>query len=81
MLLSSFRGPILRSASVDMPPGIAHANVETRTKLPIRVVFDAGGRHYDVPAELRLAPFGPFVVSISIGREMQISIKTKLARC
>jgi hypothetical protein len=64
-----------------MPRGIASANVETRTRLPIRVVFDAGGRHYDVPAELHLAPFMPFVVSISIGRDLQISIRTRLAPC
>ena len=50
---------------------------ETKTKLPIHVVFDADGRHYDVPTQLRLAPFGSYLVSISIDDHMQVSFKTR----
>jgi len=64
----------------EMPPITYFAfSAETRSRLPIRVVFDAGGRHYDVPVELHLAPFGSFVVSISIDERMQVRIKKKFA--
>ena len=49
---------------------------ETHSKLPIRVLFDADGRHYDIPSELRLAPFGSFVVVITVGEHFQISVET-----
>ncbi len=47
-------------------------------RFPIRVVFDAAGRHHDVPATLRLPPFGAFIVSITIDQRMHVSFKTSL---
>ena len=57
---------------------------KTRTSLPIRLTFDAGGRHYDLPVKLRLGPLaclGCSVISISIGRNMDVSVKTKIVSC
>ena len=48
-----------------------------RKPLQLRVVFDAGGHHYEVPAALRLAPFGSYLVDISIDQQLQVSVKAR----
>jgi len=63
------------------PAAIQDTTATLRARLPIRVAFDADGRHYDVPAQLRFIPLGCPVVSISIGPKMQVSIKTKVVSC
>jgi hypothetical protein len=65
----------------DMEPGggsiFSAGDMKPRTTLPIRVTFDAAGRHYDVPSQLRLAPFGSYHVSIRIDGQMQVSCKAR----
>ena len=60
----------------DMPPGGSMGfAVDRHTRLPIRVVFDAGGRHYDLAAEVRLPPVGDFVVIVTINEHLQLTIE------
>ena len=66
----------------DMEPGTEFVfgtddTMKPHTKLPLRVIFDAAGHHYEVPAQIRLAPFGSYYVSISINEHMQVSFNTK----
>lgn len=58
--------------------GIADTLKPRMKKIPIRVAFDGGGHHYDVPTQLRLAPFGSYLVTICIDEHMQVSIKAEL---
>jgi hypothetical protein len=54
-------------------------SADRHTKLAMRVVFDAGGRHYNIPAEIRLPPVGDFVVIVGINESFQfVVIKTFL---
>ena len=65
----------------DMDPGggttFNTGDMKPRTTLPLRVTFDAAGHHYDVPSQLRLAPFGSYYVSIRIDAQMQVSCKAR----
>ena len=61
----------------DLSPGESVVSgMPTRMRLAFRVVFDAGEHHYEVPAQMRLLPFGNYSVFISIDDRMQISIRS-----
>lgn len=66
----------------DMQPGdgvifSTGDSLKPRRKLPIRVVFDADGRHYDVPKKLSLAPFGSYYLTFRIQNDLAVSCDTK----
>ena len=61
----------------EMLPGQSFVvGMRLRNKVTFRVQFDSDGNHYDLPAEVRLFPFGLWTVWVRVGDRMQISIKT-----
>ena len=63
----------------EMPPGSDVAfSTDTRMVLPIRVVFDAGGRHHEVFRRVILPPIGGYIISIYIDQQMQVSIAPRI---
>ncbi len=68
-----------------MVPGIPDSRMEemlptasfgpalpARRKVSFRVAFDADGRHYEVPGEVRALPFGLWTAWIHINDQMQV---------
>jgi hypothetical protein len=53
-------------------------SADTRMLLPVRVVFDADRRHYDVSRRVILPPIGAYIISIYIDPQMQISIVPRI---
>jgi|SRR5580700_8988790 hypothetical protein len=61
----------------EMLPGQSFGpGMPSRMKMSFRVVFDDGGHHYDVPAQVRLLPFGSYTLFITIDDHMQVSVRT-----
>jgi len=64
---------------VEMPPGgDVVFSADTRTVLPIRVVFDADGHRYEAFRRVILPPIGAYIISIYIDEQMQISIRPRI---
>jgi len=75
-------GAAFSPAAQDMQPGggvifNTGDTLKPRRNLPIHVVFDTDGRHYDVPKELRLAPFGSYYLSVRIRDNLAVSCDAK----
>jgi hypothetical protein len=72
-------GSAFSSSPVEMPPGgDVVFSADTRMVLPIRVVFDADGRHYEAFRRVILPPIGAYIISICIDQQMQIAIRPRI---
>jgi hypothetical protein len=49
---------------------------DPRLVFDLRVSFDVGGQHYDLPARTYMLPFGNSVVLLSLDRELRLSIQS-----
>jgi hypothetical protein len=60
----------------EMLPGQSFGpGMPARRKVAFRVLFDADGQHYEIPAKVRALPFGLWTVWVHIDDRMQISVK------
>jgi hypothetical protein len=72
-------GSAFSSSPVEMPPGgDVVFSADTRMVLPIRVVFNADGHHYEAFRRVILPPIGAHIISIYIDQQMQISIRPRI---
>ncbi len=63
----------------DMAPGDwGGFGVDTRMFLPLRIVFDAGGQHYEVSHRVVLPPVGAYQVAVHIDPQMQVSVVRRI---
>lgn len=62
--------------SGDVSPGGGFGfSASTQMSFHFSLAFDANGRHYDVPADVWLPPFGDYIVSAHVNDQMKISAK------
>jgi hypothetical protein len=52
-------------------------SADTQMSFRFSLAFDASGRHYDLPAHIRLPPFGDYLISAYIDDQMRLSVGTK----
>jgi hypothetical protein len=63
----------------DMSPGDwGGFAVDTRMFLPLRIVFDAEGQHYEVSRSVILPPIGAYHIAIYIDPQMQVSVVRRI---
>jgi hypothetical protein len=72
-------GSVFSGHPSDMPPeSWGGFGAETQMVLPLRVVFDAQGQHYEVSRRVLLPPFGAYFVAIHIDPQMQVSVVRRI---
>lgn len=63
----------------DMGPGDwGGFSVDTRMFLPLRIVFDAEGQHYEVSRPVLLPPVGAYNIAIYITPQMKVSVVRRI---
>jgi hypothetical protein len=72
-------GSAFSGSPQEMPPSSNVAlSAGTQMFLPIRLVFDAEGHHYDICRWMILPPIGAYIISIYIDQQMQVSIRARI---
>jgi hypothetical protein len=72
-------GSALSGSSHEMRPSSdIMFSADTRMLLPVRVIFDANGHHYEVSRHVILPRIGAYIISIYINEQMQVSITPRI---
>ncbi|HYJ05755.1 MAG TPA: hypothetical protein VEX43_11510 [Chthoniobacterales bacterium] len=72
-------GAVASGHRSDMSPGDwGGFGVQTKMFLPLRIVFDAQGQHYEVSRRVLLPPIGAYNIKIHIDPQMQVKVVRRI---
>lgn len=72
-------GSVFSGHTTDMAPGDSGGfAVDTQMLVPLRIVFDAQGQHYEVSRRVLLPPVGAYFILIHIDSQMQVSVVRRI---